>query len=116
MTDLQQDLADRWRPNDEQIDGAEQLLGYFFDGPIWTTHLLIHKEFGLWTDKVEVLPLDGWFLSMEHASEYGRLCAQAFHANATIDDPDAGRVTVGYTAHTKGKNWAVFEDILSIRS
>lgn len=105
MTDLRQDLADRWRPSEEQITGAEALTLYH--ERIWTPHLLLHKEFAIWTDKVQVMPLDGWFLEMERAGAYGRLCAEVF--------VDAGeKLTVGYTAHTVGRNWAVFEDIMSI--
>ena len=115
MTDLEQDMKARWRPSAEQIHYADALLvaGASKERPqlnrqrgVHTIHLLINKEWGIWTEDVALYYLDGYFLAREAAW-------RALHASAVEYRAANPTTTVsgGYTWHSAPGQWAVFEDI-----
>lgn len=101
------DLRARWRPSDEQIAAARAVMGDFPEGVI-TIHLLADKRRGFWDEGVEVLPLEGVFVTRGPALEALVEAARTFHA-------ETGRiVTGGYTWHHGTDDWAVFEDVMAV--
>lgn len=118
MEDLQADLKARWVPTPEQVNGANALLledviatgDPVFNGSvadeIWTAHVLVNKVFGFWTADVRLVPVDGWFLTLNGASE----AAQAATVKARAEH--GVLCTGGYTRHTLD-GFAVFEDIMT---
>lgn len=106
MSPGEADLRARWRPSDEQIAEARKLLVDFPEGVI-TIHLLVNKTRGWWDEDVEVVPLEGVFATRGPALATLVERAREFHA-------ETGKIVLGgYTWHTEGDNWAVFEDVLA---
>lgn len=105
MASLRDDLAARWVPSEAQIDEAEAVLAD--KGDAVTAHVLVNKHYGFWTEDVVVLPLPGVYADRDGASEAAQAAAKAIHEATGLP------VTGGYTYHSPGGNWAVFEDILA---
>lgn len=106
--DLQADLETRWRPSEAQITGADALFAARLGDPdVYSVHLLVHKHFGSWTAKVELVHLDGLFLTREAALDF--LAAAAAEHHRRTGHP----LTGGYTIHFGKGEWAVFEDIMT---
>lgn len=109
MTDLERDLRDRWRPSENQIRDARALLDATGAEHVLTAHILTGKSYGFWGKGVDLVPLDGVFLS--RASVFMYLEGAIAHQTAPC--------TGGYTYHRviDGEDhWAVFEDIASVKS
>lgn len=116
MSDLQQDLHERWLPNAEQMKMADALLlaGYtaarppeFRERGVYTGHLLINKEYGFWTTDVQLVFLDGVFLTREAVLDFVHLAAEKHYTQH--GEP----LTGGWAWHFKVGEAAVWEDIMS---
>jgi hypothetical protein len=104
--DLEQDLRARWRPSDEQIAAADALLATGrYPGGVLSAQVLVGKEYGFWTEDIEVRPLDIIGFDRETVSRV--LAAEVERVGR-----EAGKsVTGSYAWHSKPGSWAVFEDI-----
>jgi hypothetical protein len=115
VVDLQADLQARWRPSGAQIKAAADHFARGFGEPLFTIHLLVNKRYGVWTEKVQVVDI-GWGGSSERHIYGSRSAAlealEKFVALREGTDP----VTGGYTTHWKDGEWAVFEDICSVKN
>lgn len=113
---LEADLHARWLPSVEQMALADALLAAGFDAQregqmrergVFTAHLLVNKRYGFWTADVEVVPVDGVFLTRHGAQLACHNAAKAFHA-------ETGKVVCGGWAwHSKVAHAAVWDDICS---
>lgn len=107
MSPGEADLRARWRPSDDQIAAARALMVDFPEGVI-TIHLLADKRRGVWDSAVEVIHLEGVFVTRGPALAVLVERAREFHA-------ETGRtVTGGYTWHHGNDDWAVFEDVVAV--
>jgi hypothetical protein len=112
---LEQDLKDRWVPDEHQVILADALLKAGFDTErgdrrergAYTVHLLVNKEYGFWTEDVQLVYVDGVFTSREAATQYAEDRARAHHEKHQVP------VVGGWTWHSAIGHWAVFEDILA---
>lgn len=117
MTDLQTDLQERWLPSPEQMTLANALLaaGYTAERGerrergVYTIHLLMNKSYGWWTEDVQVVPLDGVFLTRNAA-----IYAVHDAARRTHDLDPNQKVIGGWAWHSKVDHAAVWEDICSV--
>lgn len=73
----------------------------------YTVHVLQGKTQGFWTPSVQVIPLDGVFVSRAAALDY--LTDQVGHL--MIENPEIS-FSGGYTIHEKENHWSVFEAII----
>ena len=105
--DLRQDLQNRWAPSPEQVEAAEALMAESGAKHVFTLHLLVNKEWGIWTDKVTVEHLPGVYLTRDEATGVLDAAAKARHEKAGED------VVGGYASHTAGGSWAVWDDIVA---
>lgn len=113
---LESDLRERWVPSPEAVRMADALLAAGFDTErpprrergVFTAHVLLNKDYGIWTEEVEVVPVDGVFLSREGAALAAKMEAARLHA------ADGTRAIGGYTWHMSPGNWAVWEDIVAV--
>lgn len=113
--DLKQDLRERWLPSEEQMRQADALLAAGYDaerGPdrergVYTAHLLENKEYGIWTEDVRIVHLDGVFLTREAVLTFVNTVARQRH------EEGGQKVTGGWAWHSKVGHAAVWEDICS---
>ena len=90
--DLQADLATRWRPSDEQIAEAERYLAEHPDADeCYTAHVLVNKEWGFWTEDVQIVHVTGVY-----RTRAGAEAAADFH-RIQGDVPTIG----GYARHSR---------------
>lgn len=111
MTSPDEDLRKRWLPNAQQMELADAMLesaGYnHTEHGVYTGHLLINKEYGWWTDKVELVFLDGVFLTREAVCDFVHTAAaKHFQKHGT-------KLTGGWAWHPRVGEAAVWEDIMS---
>lgn len=104
MTNLHEDLANRWAPSPEQIELAKVALEQSGQHFVYTLHLLLNKTWGIWTDKVTVVHLPGVFLDRDEATTVLDTAALE-HYNKTEQS-----VVGGWTSHSSSGGWAVFDD------
>ena len=113
--DYEQDLRERWLPSDEQMAQADALLTIGLDKErgedrergVYTTHLLIGKEYGWWGDGIKVVHLDGVFTTRQAALDFLVMVAKKRH------DEGGEKLTGGYAWHPRVGEAGVFEDIMS---
>ena len=105
--DLTEDLQERWRPSPEQIAAAEKMLAATPEQHVYTIHLLLNKEWGFWTEDVVVEYVPGVFNRRNVALDYLDRAAKE-HYEAT-----GQKVVGGFTSHSAGGQWAVFDDIVA---
>ena len=114
-TDLPTDLTARWRPSVSQVAMADALLAIGVgarsasERGVHTAHLLINKTFSFWDAGVRVVSLAGVFVTVEGAWGAGRAALRAHRATS------GAPATSGWTWHHGRGEWAVFEDLASIR-
>lgn len=108
MTTLEQDLKTRWQPTSEQVEQAEVALAAHPEVRfVFTTHLLLNKFDGFWTDDIVVEPLPGVWTEREKALAF------VVEASKARFIQTGQRLVGGWTMHSKN-GWGVFEDVLSI--
>ena len=105
MVDLMQDLRTRWTPSPEQVAEAEALLAVTPERYVYTLHLLVNKEYGIWTEDVVVVHLPGVFNGRNVACDYLDAAARRHYGKT------GQKVVGGYTSHHAGGQWAVYDDI-----
>lgn len=114
MNTLEADLKARWRPTAAaRAAAAEAFAADTTAEYVYTGHFLVGKEYGWWTDDIEVVHAD------EPVARAGGEGLSGFEARslATVDGALLGGErpgTVGYTVHWRSGDWAVFEDILDV--
>lgn len=119
---IEADLRVRWLPSDEQMALADALLAAGYDADrridqagggswtesgVYTVHLLLNKEYGWWTEDVEIVHLDGVFLTRSAALDFVHEAAQKHH------EKTGDKVVGGYAWHSKVGHAAVWDDISS---
>jgi hypothetical protein len=104
MANLVDDLTARWRPSPEQIAEAEKVLAETGARSVYTLHLLGNKEYGTWHEDVVVVHLPGVYPDRDVACDALDLAAKSYFASY-------GAVVGGFTSHSKGEQWAVYDDI-----
>jgi hypothetical protein len=115
MTDLQADLRTRWLPSAEQMKMANALLaaGYDAERPptrergVYTAHILTGKHYGFWTADIEVVPIDGVFLTRAAAQNACLNAAKAYH------EATGNQVCGGWAWHMGVDEAAVWDDIMA---
>ncbi|MGV8846098.1 hypothetical protein [Tessaracoccus sp.] len=107
--DLYEDLKNRWAPSPTQVETAEQALAGSDLEYVYTLHLLLDKQFSFWSTSVTVQHLPGLWQSRSEA--LGALVGAAEDHFARTGQGVIG----GWTCHSAGGQWAVFEDIAAIR-
>lgn len=114
--DLEADLRARWLPSAEQMKMADALLaaGYDAERPgtgrergVYTAHILAHKHYGFWTAEVEVIPVDGVFLTRAAVQNACNNAARVYH------ETTGNTVCGGWAWHSKVGHAAVWDDICS---
>lgn len=84
----------------------ERLVGlHGADHGVYTVHLLLNKEYGWWTEDVEIVHLDGVFLTRSAALLFVEAEARRHF------DKTGEKVTGGYAWHMRVGEAAVWEDI-----
>jgi hypothetical protein len=113
LTNPERDMRARWRPSDQQMNLADALLraGYDANRPrnrgVYTMHLLVNKQYGIWTDEVTLIHLDGVYLDRDAMYKALHDATERFH------EETGATVTGGYTWHPRPGEWAVWDDIMS---
>lgn len=106
--ELQRHMQAAWQPTDKQIALAEAALQASPETKYaYTLHLLLEKSYGVWTDDVAVVALDGVFTDRATALAALKALSEQFH------DATGRPLTAGWTTHFNNGQWAVFEDICS---
>jgi hypothetical protein len=121
-TTLEQDLRERWLPSAEQMRQADALLAAGYDQErecghdgvgrwrergVYTTHLLINKDYGIWTADVKLVFLDGVFTTREAALDFVHMVAEKRHREG------GEKLVGGYAWHPSVGEAAVWDDICS---
>lgn len=109
------DLRARWLPTSEQMKMANALLaaGYDAERPlrrergVFTAHILTSKRYGVWTTDIEVVPVDGVFLTRDGAQNACLQAAKAYH------DTTGNQVCGGWAWHMDIDKAAVWDDIMA---
>jgi hypothetical protein len=117
MNALMADLQERWKPSEEQIALARKTLEETGAAYVYTVHVLIGKEYGVWTDDIAVHPIEGQVFHGDDWEARGAAMEAAVAHAQSVYTLTKVKTTGGYTVHRliDGEDhWAVFEDILAV--
>lgn len=116
------DLETRWVPSETQIAMAEAVFDARPDADlVLSSHLLLGKEYGFWTNDIEVEYVKIAKVAMNRAMKAGEEARpDDYHVvrneivTATARQAGERPCTIGYTVHYRDGTWAVFEEILDV--
>ncbi len=106
--DLEQDMRTRWLPSPEQMELADAVLSAgLAERGVYTAHLLINKGYGWWTEGVQLVFLDGVFLTRNAVLDFVHMVAEKRH------EEGGEKLVGGWAWHMRVGEAAVWDDIAS---